>query len=175
MGAAPGTPCPVPSRSTQFGTMTEGAGAKSWRRVLMSGAFAIHAQVTVSHEAPENPTAQLGSAGFLRLLARLRLAAAAAAPSHGAAAGKRSHHLQNPFRPNIKMAAISTISFGRAGKHEGRGSGLLSYRSAPARRGCRRSLALPVAPKGNGPLRAVPVFRSKDQSHGMTAIKSSSS
>jgi len=34
----------------------------------MSGASATHAQAAVFHEAPENPTALLGSAGFLRLL-----------------------------------------------------------------------------------------------------------
>ena len=43
-----------------------------------------HGKTPVSHEAPENPTAQLGSAGFLRLATAHRhgrFAAAAAAPS----------------------------------------------------------------------------------------------
>lgn len=65
--------------------------------------------------------------------ARLQLAAAAAAPSPRRCGWKTVFITEgNSLRQNIKMAAISAISFGWAGKHEGRGSGLLSYRSAPA-------------------------------------------
>jgi hypothetical protein len=100
-------------------------------------------ETTVSHEAPENPTALLGSAGFLRLL---RSPAAHCGRDHAVPTALRLENGllrgENSFRQNTKLAAISTMPFGWAGKHEGRGSGLLSYRSAPARCGRRRSLAL---------------------------------
>ncbi len=95
-----------------------------------------------------------------------------------AAAGKRASpsgkiHFSRPSR----MVAISTISFGRAGKHEGRGQGSsrTAVRPLDAGAGGQRRCRLNGAARRGTPPSGSGYCRSRDQSHGMTAIRSSSS
>jgi hypothetical protein len=101
--------------------------------------------MTFSHEAPENPTAQWGA----RVSSACSLARGSLRPRPRRQAALRLEngllHLGRFTSAGHKDAA-QRLSFGREGKHEGRGSGLLSYRrrlldAAPA------VIALPSAMK----------------------------
>lgn len=67
----------------------------------------------LSHEAPENPTALLGSAGFLRLL---RSPAARYGRARAVPTALRLENVfiieDNSLRQSIKKAAICTVFFG---------------------------------------------------------------
>lgn len=156
------------------------AGDRHWRwHDMTSNKVTSKGKTTVSHEAPENPTALLGSAGFRRLLhsPAARCGRGRAVPTPLRLENGLLHW--GKFTSAEHQDGCYQHHFLRAGR-EARGEGFRAP-LVPQRARSMRAPAVPgaaismVLRRRGTPPSGSRYCRSRGQSHGMTAIRSSSS